>query len=79
MKSLRVQMIVLFGLAMALTAALQFASSFQVIVREANKLFDFHMQQMALALQDSDFTQLDWQSVPGIESNSFDFVVQVVR
>ena len=77
MKSLRVQMIVLFGLAMALTAALQFASSFQVIVREANKLFDFHMQQMALALQDSDFQQLDWRTVPGIESNHFDFVVQV--
>ncbi|MEB0139788.1 MULTISPECIES: ATP-binding protein [unclassified Undibacterium] len=77
MKSLRVQMIVLFGLAMALTAALQFASSFQVIVREANKLFDFHMQQMALALQDGDFQQLNWRTVPGIESNNFDFVVQV--
>ncbi|MEB0233416.1 two-component sensor histidine kinase, partial [Undibacterium sp. 10I3] len=53
------------------------ASSFQVIVREANKLFDFHMQQMALALQDGDFQQLNWRTVPGIESNNFDFVVQV--
>lgn len=77
MKSLRVRMILLFGVAIVAAAILQFATSFHAAMRVTNKLFDYHMQQMALALQDSNFEQVDWYTTPGIESNSFDFVVQV--
>lgn len=76
-RSLRVRLILLFGVAIFLAAALQFATSFQAAMRQANKLFDYHMQQMALALQDRDFDEAQWHTMPGIESNSFDFVVQV--
>ncbi|MFZ6657475.1 ATP-binding protein [Undibacterium sp. TJN19] len=77
MKSLRLQMMLLFGIAILAAAALQFATSFHAAIGEADKLFDYHMQQMALALQDNDFEQVDWRTMPGIESNGFDFVVQV--
>jgi len=77
MKSLRVQIILMFGIAILVAAALQFATSVNATIREANKLFDYHMQQMALVLQDSDFKQLDSRTVLGIESNHFDFVVQI--
>ena len=77
MKSLRVQIILMFGIAILLAAALQFATSVNATIHEANKLFDYHMQQMALALQDSDFKQLDSRTVLGIESNNFDLVVQI--
>ncbi|HTD05174.1 ATP-binding protein [Undibacterium sp.] len=77
MKSLRVRLILLFGVAIVAAAALQFATSFQAAMREANKLFDYHMQQLVLALQDRDFDLAEWNSLPGIEGNDFDFVVQV--
>lgn len=77
MKSLRVRLILLFGIAIAAAAALQFATSFQAAMTEANKLFDYHMQQMALSLQDSNFDQIERHTLPGIERNHFDFVVQV--
>lgn len=76
-KSLRIRLILLFGAAIVAAAALQFATSFQAAMREANKLFDYHMQQLVLALQDRDFDLAEWNSLPGIEGNSFDFVVQV--
>ena len=77
MKSLRLQMMLLFGVAIVAAAALQFASSLHAAIGEANKLFDYHMQQMALALQDGDFDQVDWHNLPGTEMDDFDFVVQV--
>ncbi|GGC67435.1 ATP-binding protein [Undibacterium terreum] len=77
MKSLRLRLILLFGAAIVAAAALQFATSFHAAMREANKLFDYHMQQLVLALQDRDFDLAEWNSLPGIEGNSFDFVVQV--
>ncbi|MFZ6647885.1 ATP-binding protein [Undibacterium sp. TJN25] len=77
MKSLRIRLILLFGVAIMAAAALQFATSFQAAMLQANKLFDYHMQQLALALQDGNFDLEEWDSLPGIESNSFDFVVQV--
>ncbi|MFZ6725925.1 ATP-binding protein [Undibacterium sp. MH2W] len=77
MKSLRVKIVLMFGFAILLAAALQFTTSVNATIHEANKLFDYHMQQMALALQDSDFKQLDSRTVLGIESNNFDLVVQI--
>ncbi|MCH8620870.1 ATP-binding protein [Undibacterium sp. TS12] len=77
MKSLRLQMMLLVGIAIVAAATLQFASSLHAAIGEANKLFDYHMQQMALALQDGDFEQVDWHNLPGTELDDFDFVVQV--
>lgn len=77
MKSLRVRLILLFGVAILVAATLQFITSFQAAMREASKLFDYHMEQMALVLQDRDFEKTEWQTLPGIESNKFDFIVQV--
>jgi|GEM_PF-6975137 len=42
----------------------------------ANRLFDYHMQQIALALKDSQFDRIDLNSKVD-ESNAFDFVIQV--
>ena len=77
MKSLRLRLILLFGIAIVAAAALQFATSFNAAMTEANKLFDYHMQQMALALQDSNFEQIEQRTLPGITNSNFDFVVQV--
>lgn len=77
MRSLRIRLILLFGAAIMAAAALQFATSFQASMLQANKLFDYHMQQLALALQDGNFDLAEWDSLPGIESNNFDFIVQV--
>ncbi len=77
MKSLRIRLILLFGVAIVAAAILQFTTSFQAAMNEANKLFDYHMQQMALTLLDSDFSQFESHTLPGIERNKFDFVVQI--
>jgi two-component system OmpR family sensor kinase len=77
MRSLRVRLLLILGVAIALAAALQFAASFQAALRQANKLFDYHMEQMALALQDSDFSQVDWSALSGQQLEGFDFVIQV--
>ena len=77
MKSLRLRLILLFGIAIVAAAGLQFATSFNAALIEANKLFDYHMQQMALALQDSNFEQIEQRTLPGITKSNFDFVVQV--
>lgn len=77
MKSLRLQMMLLFGIAIVIAAILQFGSSLHAAIGEANKLFDYHMRQMALALQNGNFDQVDWHNLPGSENDDFDFVVQV--
>lgn len=77
MKSLRLRLVLLFGIAIVAADALQFATSFQAAMAEANKLSDYHMQQMALALQDSNFEQIEQRALPGMERSNFDFVVQV--
>lgn len=77
MNSLRIRLILLFGVAIVIAAILQFTASVQVAMNEANKLFDYHMQQMALALQDSSFRQVEWHTLQDVESGNFDFVVQV--
>lgn len=77
MKSLRLRLILLFGIAIIAADALQFSTSFQAAMAEANKLSDYHMQQMALALQDSNFAQIEQRALPGMERSNFDFVVQV--
>lgn len=77
MRSLRIRLILWLGAAIVAATAIQFAASFRAAMREANKLFDYHMQQMALTLQDSALGQTQWHALPEAGSNSFEFVVQI--
>lgn len=75
--SLRLRLILLLGVAILLASAAQFAASFKAAIDEADKLFDYHMQRMALAFQQGGFEQADWYSAQGPSQISFDFVIQV--
>ncbi|MBC7500777.1 MAG: two-component sensor histidine kinase [Herminiimonas sp.] len=76
-RSLRIRLILLLGVAILLASAVQFAASFEAATEEAGKLFDYHMQRMALAFQQGGFEQADWYSAQGPSQISFDFVIQV--
>lgn len=75
LNSLRIRLLVLLGAVIVLASAAQFLTSFQASLSSANKLFDYHMQQMALALQDSSFEQIPLKSTDS--GHGFDFVIQV--
>lgn len=78
MQSLRLRLLLLFGVAIVVATAVQFAASFRAAMREANDLFDYHMEQIALALQDSAYQQPSWyKSSSGGEMTGFDFVIQI--
>lgn len=77
MRSLRVRLILLLGVAILTAATLQIVTSFEAAMRQANKLFDYHMRQMALALKDSNFEQAEWGNLRGSDDSDFDFVIQV--
>ncbi len=76
MQSLRIRLILLLGAAIMIAAGVQFAASFREAMQKANSLFDYHMEQMALALQDSAVQQSDWYKAPS-DDNDFDFVIQI--
>ncbi|HJV52576.1 MAG TPA: ATP-binding protein [Noviherbaspirillum sp.] len=79
MQSLRIRLILLLGAAILAAAGLQYATSFRAMMRASNTLFDYHMEQMALALQDSGFQQTDWYK--GYkeldDQDDFSFVIQI--
>jgi two-component system, OmpR family, sensor kinase len=77
MRSLRIRLILLLGLAIMLAAMVQFVATFRVSMSKADTLFDYHMQQMALALRDSAIQQTEWYSAGNEQAANFDFVVQV--
>jgi len=77
MRSLRIRLLFSLGIAITAVAVLQFAASFQAAMSQANNLFDYHMQQMALALQDSSFEQNRWRKFATIDNEKFEFAVQV--
>ncbi|HYD95570.1 MAG TPA: ATP-binding protein [Noviherbaspirillum sp.] len=78
MRSLRIRLLLMLGVAIVVATAVQFASSFRAAMQEANDLFDYHMEQMALALQDSAYQQPSWyKSSSGGEMSGFDFVIQI--
>lgn len=76
MRSLRVRLILLLGVAILGSAALQFTVSLREAMQEANKLFDYHMKQMAFALKDTAFDDTEWYT-SSKPSTNFDFVIQV--
>ncbi len=79
MRSLRIRLILLLGVAIVVASLVLFIASFRTAMTQANKLFDYHMQQMALALQDSGFQQEEWYSSPhgNDYDDAFEFVIQV--
>ena len=77
MRSLRIRLILLLGVAIMAAATVQFTTSFRAVMQAANKLFDYHMQQMAIALLDGGFEQVELHSSRDQDENSFDFVIQV--
>lgn len=77
MRSLRIRLILLFGAAILIAGAVQFTTSFRASMQQANKLFDYHMQQMAFALEDSGFGSANWHGMADADNESFDFVVQI--
>jgi len=78
MRSLRIRLLILLGAAILVATAVQFAASFRAAMQEANDLFDYHMEQIALALQDSAYQQPSWyKSSSGGDMAGFDFVIQI--
>lgn len=77
MRSLRIRLILLLGMAIGGATLLQFVVAFNTSMRKADTLFDYHMQQMAMALRDSNFEQPDWYTTQKEEEINFDFVIQV--
>jgi len=78
MRSLRIRLLILLGAAIVVATAVQFAASFRAAMQEANDLFDYHMEQIALALQDSAYQQPSWyKSSSGGDMAGFDFVIQI--
>jgi two-component system OmpR family sensor kinase len=77
MRSLRMRLIFLLGAAIIAAAVLQFFTAMQATTREADKLFDFHMRQMALALQGRSFTHAKLNNATDAEGNNFEFVIQI--
>ena len=77
MRSLRIRLILLLGVAIVAAAAVQFTTSFRAATQAANKLFDYHMQQMAVSLLDGGFEQVELRSSRMPDDDSFDFVIQV--
>ncbi|RJF96160.1 ATP-binding protein [Noviherbaspirillum saxi] len=76
MRSLRIRLILLLGVAIMGSAALQFAVSLREAMQEANKLFDYHMKQMAFALKDTGLDDTEWYT-SSKPSTNFDFVIQI--
>jgi two-component system OmpR family sensor kinase len=76
-RSLRLRLILFLGAAIVVATVVQFTTSFQSAMGEANKLSDYHMQQMALALQDGGFEQAAWYPSHDATHHGFDFVVQI--
>lgn len=76
MQTLRIRLLLFLGVAIVVAAGVQFATSFRASMAEANKMFDYHMKQMAFALQDSGVQQPElngaWQG-----NINFDFVIQI--
>lgn len=51
--------------------------SIKTSAREANGLFDYHIQQMPMALKDRSFNYATVQDSPDNMANAFEFVIQI--
>lgn len=75
-RSLRAQLLLYLGIAIALVAAVQAAVAYGTALAEADTVFDYHMQQTALSLRGGLPFEPDAQP-PGHDDENFEFVVQI--
>lgn len=74
--SLRGRLLFLLLIAVALAALVQGATAYYVTARQADEIFDYHMQQMALSLRGGLPLGSSQRPVPDADEADFDFVVQ---
>lgn len=77
MRSLRIRLLLLLGVAIMGSAAIMFITSFKTAQQSLDKLFDFHMQQMAHAIQNTGLEEIPWDPAPYAEHGDFDLVIQI--
>jgi two-component system, OmpR family, sensor kinase len=77
MRSLRIRLILLLGVAIVVAAVTLFLTSFQAAQKSSDRLFDYHMQQMALTIQNTGLEESPWDPFLHNEENNFDFVIQI--
>jgi two-component system, OmpR family, sensor kinase len=77
MPSLRIRLLLLLGASILAVTSLQFIVTLRAATQQADKLFDYHMQQIAFALQDSGFDRDGAYDTQGAEQIGFDFVIQI--
>lgn len=77
MRSLRIRLILLLGVAIVAAAIMLFLTSFQAAQKSSDRLFDYHMQQMALTIQNTGLEESPWDPFLYSEENNFDFVIQI--
>jgi two-component system OmpR family sensor kinase len=77
MRSLRLRLLMLLGTLIVGAAALLFLTTFQAALQNANRMFDYHMEQMAHVIQNSGLEEIPWYSLSKFEANSYDFVIQI--
>lgn len=54
-----------------------FLTSFQAAQKSSDRLFDYHMQQMALTIQNTGLEESPWDPFLYSEENNFDLVIQI--
>lgn len=77
MRSIRIRLILLLGVAIIVAAIMLLLTSFQAARKSSDRLFDYHMQQMALTIQNTGLEESPWDPFLYSEENDFDFVVQI--
>lgn len=77
MRSLRIRLILLLGVAIVASAITLFLTSFQAAQQSTNRLFDYHMQQMALTIQSTGLEESPWDPFLYEENNNFELVIQI--
>jgi two-component system OmpR family sensor kinase len=75
--SLRGRLLWLLFIAVGLTALLQGATAYYTAGREADQIFDYHMEQIALALRGRVPLAPVRPAEPEVDTANFDFVIQV--
>jgi two-component system OmpR family sensor kinase len=74
--SLRARLLLFLLAAIVLTASIQALVAYRTVLKEADEIFDYHMQQMALSLRAGLPPSSTVGGIGGTEQN-FEFVVQV--
>lgn len=77
MASLRIRLILLLGIAIVTASATLFITSFQSAQSSSDRLFDYHMKQMALTIQNTGLEELGWDPSSHQDNQKFDLVIQI--